>query len=143
RRTVDPWVDTLRGEILLREGKAAEGGVLLRDVQKRLRALPGPDAWIQALFRLEGIARVARDAGAWDLAEYTAGQMIEHDAAYAGSHLALAMVARHKGDTALAEREKEAARRGWSEADAEVRDMDVLRPAQPTADAQTPARRNP
>ena len=143
RRTVDPWVDTLRGELLLREGKVADGGVLLRDVQKRLRALPGPDAWIQALFRLEGIARVARDAGAWDLAEYTAAQMIEHDAAYAGSHLALAMVARHKGDTAVAEREKDAARRGWSEADAEVRDMDVLRPAQPTADAKSPARRNP
>jgi len=143
RRTVDPWVDTLRGELLLREGKVAEGGVLLRDVQKRLRALPGPDAWIQALFRLEGIARVARDAGAWDLAEYTAAQMIEHDAAYAGSHLAMAMVARHKGDTALAERELAAARRGWSEADAEVRDMEVLRPAQPTADAKSPARRNP
>jgi tetratricopeptide (TPR) repeat protein len=121
RRTVDPWVDTLRGEILLREGQAAEGGALLRDVQKRLRALPGPDAWIQALFRLEGIARVAREAGAWDLAEYTAEQMIEHDAAYAGSHVAMAAVARHAGDAERAAREIDAARRGWADADPDGR----------------------
>ena len=119
RRTVDPWVDTLRGEILLREGKAAEGGVLLQDVEKRLRALPGPDAWIQALFRLEGIARVAREAGAWDLAEYTAGQMIEHDASYGGSHLALGLVARHRGDEPTARRELAAAAGAWKDADAD------------------------
>ena len=85
---LQPWVDALRGEILLREGRAAEGRALLQDVQARLRAIPGPDAWIQALFRLEAIARLARDAGDWGLAEYTADQMIEHDTAYAGSHLA-------------------------------------------------------
>ena len=50
--------------------------------------LPGPDAWIQALFRLEAIARTARDVGDWELAECMAGQMLEHDAAYGGSHLA-------------------------------------------------------
>jgi hypothetical protein len=94
RRAVEPWVDTLRGEILLRDGKAAEGRALLQDVQKRLRAIPGPDAWIQALFRLEGIARVAREAGDWELAAYTADQMIEHDTSYAGSHAAQAAVAR-------------------------------------------------
>jgi tetratricopeptide (TPR) repeat protein len=137
RRTVDPWVDTLRGEILLREGKAAEGRALLQDVQKKLRALPGPDAWIQALFRLEGIARVAREAGDWDLAEYTAGQMIEHDTAYAGSHAAMAAVASHAGDAARAEREMEAARRGWSDADADVRAL-----AAP-ADRSSPSGRTP
>ena len=121
RRAVEPWVDTLRGEILLREGKAVEGRALLEDVQKRLRAIPGPDAWIQALFRLEGIARVARAAGDWDLAGYTAQQMIEHDTSYAGSHEAMAAVARHAGDDARAEREMEAARRGWAEADPDVR----------------------
>jgi hypothetical protein len=105
----------------LREGKAAEGGVLLKDVQKRLRAIPGPDAWIQSLFRLEGIARVAREAGDWDLADYTAQQMVEHDTSYAGSHAAMAAVARHAGDVARAEREMEAARRGWADADPDVR----------------------
>ena len=121
RRAVEPWVDTLRGEILLREGKGAEGRALLKDVQTRLRAIPGPDAWIQALFRLEGIARVARDAGDWELAAYTADQMIEHDSAYAGAHAAQAAVARHAGDAARAEREMDAARRAWAQADPDVR----------------------
>ena len=121
RRAVEPWVDTLRGEILLREGKVAEGRALLKDVQTRLRAIPGPDAWIQALFRLEGIARVAREAGDWELAAYTADQMIEHDTSYAGSHAAQAAVARHAGDDARAEREMDAARRAWAQADPDVR----------------------
>ena len=123
RRAVEPWVDTLRGEILLRDGKAAEGGALLKDVQRRLRAIPGPDAWIQALFRLEGIARAAREAGNWELAAYTADQMIEHDTSYAGSHAAEAAVAQHAGDAARAERETEAARRAWAEADPDVRTL--------------------
>ena len=121
RRAVEPWVDTLRGEILLREGKVAEGRALLKEVQTRLRAIPGPDAWIQALFRLEGIARVARDAGDWELAAYTADQMIEHDPSYAGAHAAQAAVARHAGDDARAEREMDAARRAWAQADPDVR----------------------
>jgi tetratricopeptide (TPR) repeat protein len=121
RRAVEPWVDTLRGEILLRDGKAAEGRALLQDVQKRLRAIPGPDAWIQALFRLEGIARVAREAGDWELAAYTADQMIEHDTSYAGSHAAQSAVAQHAGDAARAARELEAARHAWADADPDVR----------------------
>jgi tetratricopeptide (TPR) repeat protein len=121
RRAVEPWVDTLRGEILLREGKVAEGRALLKDVQTRLRGIPGPDAWIQALFRLEGIARVAREAGDWELAAYTADQMIAHDPSYAGAHAAQAAVARHAGDDARAEREMDAARRAWAQADPDVR----------------------
>ena len=135
RRAVEPWVDTLRGEILLREGKVAEGRALLKDVQTRLRAIPGPDAWIQALFRLEGIARVARDAGDWELAAYTADQMVEHDPSYAGAHAAQAAVARHAGDDARAEREMDAARRAWAQADPDVRAE-----AAPAAAPSTPGR---
>ena len=137
RRAVEPWVDTLRGEILLREGKVAEGRALLKDVQTRLRAIPGPDAWIQALFRLEGIARVARDAGDWELAAYTADQMIEHDPSYAGAHAAQAAVARHAGDAARAEREMDAARRAWAQADPDVR------PEAPSTGAPSTSGRNP
>ena len=36
------------------------------------RACPGPDAWIQALFRLESMARMARDVGDWELADVMA-----------------------------------------------------------------------
>jgi tetratricopeptide (TPR) repeat protein len=127
RGSVLPYVDTLRGEMLLREGRGAEGGDLLKDVQKRLRALPGPDAWIQALFRLESIARMAREVGDWELAEYTARQMVDHDAAYGGAHLALALVARHRGDGAAATRAAAEAERYWRDADPDLPERAELR----------------
>jgi len=126
RAVVVPYVDALRAEILLREGKSEEGRTLMKDVQARLRALPGPDAWTQALFRLDAFARIARDVGDWDLAEYTALQMIDHDAAYGGSHLALALVARHRGDLAAAQQEAAAARKYWKDADRDLRELALL-----------------
>ncbi|MCI0585790.1 MAG: hypothetical protein L0323_02995 [Planctomycetes bacterium] len=123
RATVEPWVDSLRGDLLLRTGKAVEGRALLKEVQRALRAIPGPDAWTQTLFRLESIARGAIDAGDWDLAEYTAKQMLDHDSAYGGSHLAMALVLRNKGDAAGAARELEAARRFWRDADPDLPEL--------------------
>src|SRR5262245_7827106 len=117
RANVEPWVDSLRGDLLLRTGKTEEGRAVLEEVQRALRAIPGPDAWTQTLFRLETIARGAIEAGDWDLAEHTAAQMLDHDAAYGGSHLAMALVLRNKGDAAGAARELEAARRDWRDAD--------------------------
>ena len=127
RAVVVPYVDALRAEILLREGKSEEGRTLMKDVQARLRALPGPDAWTQALFRLDAFARVARDVGDWDLAEYTALQMLDHDAAYGGSHLALALVARHRGDLEVAQQEAAAARKYWKDADRDLKELTLLR----------------
>jgi tetratricopeptide (TPR) repeat protein len=127
RGSVLPYVDALRAEILLRNGKSEEGRALMKDVQARLRALPGPDAWTQALFRLDAFSRIARDVGDWELAEYTAKQMLDHDAAYGGSHLAMALVARQKGDEAAARLEVEAARKYWKDAD---RDLTELRQLQ-------------
>ncbi len=126
RSVVQPWVDALRGEVLMKTGKAEEGTALLKDVQRALRATPGPDAWSQALFRLEAMARTAREMGAWDLAEHTAKQMIEHDAAYGGSHLAMALVLQHKGDAAAAAREMEAARSAWAQADPDLPELRVI-----------------
>ena len=112
RAAVVPYVDALRAELMLWEGNDnGAGAELLMDVQRRLRALPGPDAWTQALFRLEAFARTARAVGNWDLAEFTARQMLEHDAAYAGSHYALALVAQHRGNLPLAQQEMAAARK--------------------------------
>ena len=128
--TVVPYVDALRAEILLREGKGEEGRKLMKDVQARLRALPGPDAWTQALFRLEAFARVAREVGDWELAEYTARQMLEHDGAYAGSHFALALVARERGQTELAQREAAEARKYWKDADRDMKELAQLRDKQ-------------
>jgi tetratricopeptide (TPR) repeat protein len=126
RGTVLPYVDALRAEMFLRNGKGEEGRALMKDVQARLRALPGPDAWTQALFRLDAFARIARDVGDWELAEYTAKQMLDHDAAYGGSHLAMALVARQKGDGATAQLEIEAARKYWKDADRDLKELGQL-----------------
>jgi tetratricopeptide (TPR) repeat protein len=123
RSAVAPYVDALRAEILLREGNKEEGRALMKDVQARLRALPGPDAWTQALFRLDAFGRIARDVGDWDLAEHTARQMLEHDGAYGGSHLALALVARERGDLELARREAAEARKYWRDADKGLKEV--------------------
>jgi tetratricopeptide (TPR) repeat protein len=120
RAALEPYVAMLRGEMALRTDRLDEGRVLLEDVARKLRAQLGPDAWINALFRLELIARVAREVGAWDLAENIARQMIEHDAAYGGGHYALALVARHRGDVAAADLSLAEAERRWSGADPDL-----------------------
>ena len=140
RSAVSPYVDGLRGEVLLRKGRSAEARPLLEDVQKRIRAVPGPDAWTEALFRLEAIGRAAHEAGDFDLLEYTALQMKDHDPAYAGTRYALALVAEHKGDRALARREFGAALDYWQKADPELPEVAVARARQaalvePEADA--------
>jgi tetratricopeptide (TPR) repeat protein len=126
RALVAPWVEALRGEVLLRTGKSDEGKTVLKEVARALRATPGPDAWTQGLFRLETLARTAREANAWDLAEFLALQMVEHDAAYGGSHLSLALVLRHKGDEPGAARAIEAAKRYWRDADPDLPELKQL-----------------
>ena len=126
RPAVEPYVETLRGEILLRAGKP-EGRAKLIDVARRLRALPGPDAWSQALFRLEAIAQTAREVGDWELAGHIAREMIEHDPAYGGSRLAAALVAARAGDAAGAAREMALAEAAWREADADLPELKQIR----------------
>jgi len=127
RGAVAPYVDMLEGELDLRTGDRAAGRAKLQGVERALRAVPGPDAWIQALFRLEYIGRVAREVGDWELAEFTAQQMLEHDAAYGGSHLALALVAEHRGDRAAAARGKAEAARLWRDADPGLAELHTVR----------------
>jgi tetratricopeptide (TPR) repeat protein len=124
---VEPELEALRAEILLREGKTEEGRALFKEVERKLRALLGPDAWSQALFRLESIAQAAREAGDWELAEYTAKQMLEHDAAYAGSHYAMALVAEQKREKSAAEREFARAEELWRGADLELPELSHAR----------------
>lgn len=123
RTMVESLVEALRGELLLRSGKAEEGRTVLMEAQRALRAVPGPDAWTQALFRLESMARSAREAGDWQLAEYTARQMLDHDPAYGGSHYALALVLRNAGDAAGAASELATARNAWRDADSDLPEM--------------------
>lgn len=120
---VEPYVAALRGEVLLRTGDPAAGTAALEEVVRKIRALPGPDAWSQALFRLESIARTGREVGAWKLSEFTARQMMEHDPAFAGSHFALALVAEHQGDVATSRQEFAAAEKLWSRADPDLPEL--------------------
>jgi tetratricopeptide (TPR) repeat protein len=120
---VAPYVDRLRGEVLLRTGRVEDGRALLQEVQGRIRAVPGPDAWMQALFVLESIAYSARQADDWDLVEFTARQMQEHDSNYAGAHFLLALVAEHRGNAAEARAAYAEAEKLWARADPDLPEL--------------------
>jgi tetratricopeptide (TPR) repeat protein len=124
---VAPYMEALQGEFMLRTNQAEKGRALLKQVVGKLRAAPGPDAWTQALFQLEAIASAARAAGDWELADVMARQLLEHDAAYAGSHYALALVADHKGETAAALKEYAEAETLWRNADADLPELQQAR----------------
>src|SRR4029077_20183201 len=94
-----------------------QGRASLQQVAKEVRGAPGPDAWVQALFTLEAIARTAREEGGWGFAAWSAKQMLDHDPNYAGTHYALGLVARHNGNRAAARAEFERARALWAHAD--------------------------
>ncbi len=123
RSMVAPWVDALHGEILLHGGEKAEARAVLTEVTRALRASVGPDAWSQGLFRIEAMARSAIEAGDWDLAGILSAQMLDHDAAYGGSHFMQALVLRNRGDAAGAGREMEAAKRYWRDADRDLPEL--------------------
>jgi tetratricopeptide (TPR) repeat protein len=116
----DP-LQALQGEFLLRTGKAAQGRPMLEEVVRKTRARPGPDAWAQALFTIEAIARAAREVGDWDFAAWAARQMVEHDPNYAGSHEALALVADHRGDAPTARAERALVAKYWKNADPDLK----------------------
>jgi tetratricopeptide (TPR) repeat protein len=116
-------LEALQGEFNLRTAAREKGRQGLERAAQKLRSLPGPDAWSQSLFRLEAMARAARDVGDWELAARLAQIMSEHDPAYAGTHYALALVAEHDGQPAAAKREFAAAVAAWSGADADLAEL--------------------
>ncbi|HXJ07296.1 MAG TPA: tetratricopeptide repeat protein [Candidatus Acidoferrum sp.] len=118
----------LRAEIMLREGKLDEANPLMERILKDIVAVSGPDAWSEALFQLEYIARVAREAGDWTLAESAAREIIGHDPTYAGGYFALGLVAEHKGNTPTAKKEFAMAQKLWSKADANLQPSHVQKP---------------
>jgi tetratricopeptide (TPR) repeat protein len=113
----------LQGEFFLRTGKRDQARPLLEQVAREVRSAPGPDAWTQALFTLEAIARAAREAGDWDIARWAAAEMLDHDAQYAGSHLAMALVAEHAGDAKTAAAERSLVEKYWRDADQGLQEL--------------------
>ena len=118
----------LRAEIMLEEKNWDKGNALMEKLEEEAVAVPGPDAWSQALFQLESIARVARDVGDWELAESTAHRMIQHDPTYAGGYFALGSVVEHRGDAAAARQQFSKAEKLWSRADADLRRPPIQNP---------------
>jgi len=112
-----PYVEGLRGEIMLKNGQLPEATQLLQQIEPVMRRLPGPDEWTETLFSLEWVFQLAHKSGAWDLAEFTASQMAGHDKYYGGTHYALGLVAEHRGDAAGARREFSEAEKDWSHGD--------------------------
>jgi tetratricopeptide (TPR) repeat protein len=117
----------LQGEFHLRTAAREKARATLDDVAKRLRAAPGPDAWAQALFSLEAIARAARAVGDWELAGRMARHMVDHDPSYAGGHHALGLVAEHDGDAAAAKAAFSQALKLWAKADPDLPELAEIR----------------
>ena len=120
----------LQGEFHLRTAARDKGRATLEDVAKRVRAAPGPDLWVQALFTLEALARAARAVGDWELAGRMARHMLAHDPHYGGSRYAMALVAEHDGDLATAKAEFSLAQKYWSKADADLPELADIRKRQ-------------
>jgi Tfp pilus assembly protein PilF len=113
----------LQGEFNLRTAAREKGRATFEEVARRLRAAPGPDAWSQAIFTLEAMARAARDVGDWDLAGRMARQLIEHDPSYAGGHYALGLAAERQGDASTARASFKQALAGWAKSDPDLPEL--------------------
>jgi Tfp pilus assembly protein PilF len=118
-------LEALQGEFRLRTAQREQGRQGMENAARKWRALPGPDAWTQSLFRLEALARSARQVGDWSLAARMAQLMLEHDPNYAGTHYALALVAQHDGNAATAAREFDLAVKAWANADRDLPELAI------------------
>jgi hypothetical protein len=121
-----PYPSLLRADILLQEKNAAEGEPLATDVAKSIAAMPGPDAWMAAVFELESIAQSARNAGDWKLAGFIAQQMILRNPTYAGGHFAYGFAAEHAGNSAEARQAFSAAEKLWGKADKDLPELEQI-----------------
>ena len=118
-----PYPTVLRADILLRENHTEDAEELLIGVEKAILAMPGPDAWSSATFQLETIAQRARDAGDWNLARYTAHNIMEHNPNYGGGYYAMALVAEHAKDSAPESQLLSSAQKYWAKADPDLPEL--------------------
>jgi tetratricopeptide (TPR) repeat protein len=122
--------EALQGAFFVRTNQQRDKGrAMLQAVAKRMRQAPGPDAWVQTLFALESMARIAREGGDWATAAWAAAEMVAHDPNYAGTHYALALVAEHNGDTRAARAAFALADRHWAKADPGLPELLAIRKA--------------
>jgi tetratricopeptide (TPR) repeat protein len=115
-----PDFQLAQGEHLIRSGQTDAARSMLRDTAAKLRAQAGPDAWVQALFALEIIGRLAREHGDWALAAEMTDAMRSHDPEYAGTWYAAALVAEHRGAREPAVGAFKQAMQRWAGADQDL-----------------------
>lgn len=119
---VEPYPRFLKALLALHEQNPSEKTLtVVREFQKAAREQSGPDPWVEALFQLETLARHAQAAGLKEFAEESVKTLAEHDGGYAGTHYALAQLARQRSETAVAQRELALATAGWQRGDAAFR----------------------
>ena len=121
-----PYPTTLRTDILLQEKNTAEGEPLAMEVAKSVLAMPGPDAWMAAVFELESMAQSARSAGDWDLAGFLSQQMILHNLNYAGGHFTYGLAAEHAGKSSEARQAFATAEKLWGKADRDLPELEQI-----------------
>ena len=120
-------LEALQGEFMLRTAQRDKGRQVMERAAQKWRGLPGPDAWTQSLFRLEALARAARNVGDWQLAARMAQLMLEHDPNYAGTHFALGLVSHHdSGTSATTLREFGLAQKAWAGADPDLPELKAI-----------------
>jgi len=125
--TVQPYVEGLRGALLLSSGDKTNAEQLFRRVMVRIRLANGPDAWTQGLFQLEFLFAVARREDDWELASQLAQAMYQRAPDYAGSHYALAVSAKHARDPETAKQEFASAESLWNKADPDLPELVAIR----------------
>ena len=125
--TVEPYLEGLRGALLLNSGDKTNGEQLFQKVILRIRLANGPDAWTQGLFQLEFLFAMARREDDWELAAQLAEAIDQRAPDYAGSHYALAIIAKHSRDFETAKQEFRAAEKLWNQADPDLPELAVIR----------------
>jgi tetratricopeptide (TPR) repeat protein len=120
-------LEAMQGEFRLRTADRDRGRQMMESAARKWRSLPGPDAWTQALFRLEALARTAREVGDWTFAARLSQLMLEHDPNYAGTRYALGLLAQHDGNKETARREFDLAVKAWATADQDLPELAVAR----------------
>lgn len=122
-----PYVDALEAELQVRAGEREKSFATFKRVIEEVRATPGPDAWMQAIYRIELVARIGREAGDWNLAKHATDQMLDHDQYYAGSQYALALLQLHEKNDKRAKELLAAARSFWRVADSDLPELEEIK----------------
>jgi tetratricopeptide (TPR) repeat protein len=113
----------LRGEMALHQGNKEGADSLFDEVLHRFSVARGSADAVNYLFTMLYIAQQARSLEDWGLVERAGTQMLSFDPSYAGGHYIAALVAEHKGDSALARRELSAGQTLWSQADPDLPEL--------------------